>query len=212
LEKKLSKEEYEKLLKKADDDFEFLKELNKGDEWVSDEKLNRLKEIAKIKINDEPLLNEDELKNLSIRKGTLTDEERNIIQSHAAIGLKMLKNLHFPKKYKKLPDIAANHHEKLNGKGYPRGLTAEQLSAEERILAIADIFEALSAADRPYKEPKKLSEIFKILYFMVKDNELDKNIIRMMIKNKVYLAYAKKELKPEQIDEIPKEIRDYFLN
>jgi HD-GYP domain-containing protein (c-di-GMP phosphodiesterase class II) len=212
LEKKLSKEEYEKLLKKADDDFEFLKEINKGSEWVSDEKLNRLKEIAKIKIGDEPLLNEDEFENLSIRKGTLTDEEKKIIQSHAEIGLKMLQNLHFPKKYKRLPDIAGNHHEKLNGKGYPRGLTAKDLSAEERIMAIADIFEALSASDRPYKEPKKLSEIFKILYFMVKDNEIDKNIIRIMIKNNVYLKYAKESLKPEQIDEIPKEIMEYFLN
>jgi HD-GYP domain-containing protein (c-di-GMP phosphodiesterase class II)/ribonuclease BN (tRNA processing enzyme) len=212
LEKKISKEEYEKLIKKADEDFEFLKEINKGDEWVSDEKIKRLQEIAKIKINNEPLLNEDELENLSIRKGTLTDKERDIIQSHAAIGLKMLQNLHFPAKYKRLPEIAANHHEKLNGKGYPRGLSAKDLSAEERILAIADIFEALSAADRPYKEPKKLSEIFKILYFMAKDNEIDKNIIRMMIQNNVHLKYAKEELDPKQIDEIPKEIKEYFFN
>jgi HD-GYP domain-containing protein (c-di-GMP phosphodiesterase class II)/ribonuclease BN (tRNA processing enzyme) len=150
LEKKISKEKYEELIKKADEDFEFLKELNKGYEWVDDEKLNRLKEIAKIKINNEFLINEEEFKNLSIRKGTLTDEERKIIQSHASIGLKMLNNLHFPKKYKRLPDIAGNHHEKLNGTGYPRGLTAKDLSLEERIMTIADIFEALSAADRPY--------------------------------------------------------------
>ncbi|GAX86958.1 conserved hypothetical protein [Lebetimonas natsushimae] len=212
LEKKLSKKEYEKLIKKADNDFEFLKEINKGCEWMDDEKLNRLKEIAKIKIDNENLLNKDELKNLSIRKGTLTDEERKIIQSHAEIGLNMLQNLHFPKKYKKLPDIAANHHEKLNGKGYPRGLSAKDLSLEERILAIADIFEALSAADRPYKESNKLSEIFKILYNMAKNNEIDKEIIKIIIKNKIYLDFAKKELKPEQIDEIPKEILKYFLN
>jgi HD-GYP domain-containing protein (c-di-GMP phosphodiesterase class II)/phosphoribosyl 1,2-cyclic phosphodiesterase len=211
LEKKLTKEKYEELIKKADKDFEFLKELNKGYEWVSDEKLERVKEIAKIKIGNEPLINEDELKNLFIRKGTLTDEEREIIQSHAAIGLKMLQNLHFPKKYKRLPDIAGNHHEKLNGTGYPRGLTAKDLSLEERIMTIADIFEALSAADRPYKEPKKLSEIFEILYLMAKNNEIDKNIIKVIIKDKIYLDYAKKELLPEQIDEIPRKIIEYFL-
>jgi HD-GYP domain-containing protein (c-di-GMP phosphodiesterase class II)/ribonuclease BN (tRNA processing enzyme) len=212
LENKLSKKEYEENIKKADDDFKFLRELNKGSEWVNDEILQRLSNIAKIRIGDEYLLSEDEFKNLSIRKGTLTEEERKIIESHASIGLKMLTNLHFPKKYKRLPEIAANHHEKLNGKGYPRGLTAKQLSAEERILAIADIFEALTAADRPYKTPKKLSEVFRILYFMTKDNELDKNIMRIIIKNKTYLDYAKEELHPEQIDEIPKDVIDYFMN
>jgi hypothetical protein len=211
LENKLSKQEYEENIKKADNDFEFLKELNIGSEWISDEKLKRLEKIAHIKLGEGYLLSEDEFKNLSIRKGTLTEEERKIIESHASIGLKMLINLHFPKKYKRLPSIAANHHEKLNGKGYPRGLTAKQLSAEERILAIADIFEALTASDRPYKTPKKLSEVFKILYFMTKDNELDKNILRIIIKNKTYLEYAKEELYPEQIDEIPKDVLDYFL-
>jgi HD-GYP domain-containing protein (c-di-GMP phosphodiesterase class II)/ribonuclease BN (tRNA processing enzyme) len=212
LEKKFSKEEYNKLIKKADEDFEFLKNLNKGCEYINNKQLKRLNDIAKIKIGNEPLLNEDEFKNLSIKKGTLTEEERKIIQSHAEIGLKMLQNIHFPKKYKKLPDIAANHHEKLNGKGYPRGLSAKNLSLEERILAVADIFEALTAADRPYKEPKKLSEVFEILYKMAKNNEIDKNIIKIIIKYKLYLNFAKKELNPKQIDEIPKKIIDYFLN
>lgn len=212
LEKKLSKEEYNKLIKKADENFEFLKNLNKGCEYINNKQLKRLNDIAKIKIGNEPLLNEDEFKNLSIKKGTLTEEERKIIQSHAEIGLKMLQNIPFPKKYKKLPDIAANHHEKLNGKGYPRGLSAKNLSLEERILAVADIFEALTATDRPYKEPKKLSEVFEILYKMAKNNEIDKNIIKIIIKYKLYLNFAKKELNPKQIDEIPKKIIDYFLN
>jgi HD-GYP domain-containing protein (c-di-GMP phosphodiesterase class II)/ribonuclease BN (tRNA processing enzyme) len=212
LENKISKKEYNEKLKKADDDFEFLKELNIGAEWISDEKLKKLEEIAHIQVGEIYLLSEDEFKNLSIRKGTLTDEEMKIMQSHASIGLKMLTNLHFPKKYKRLPIIAANHHEKLNGKGYPRGLTAKELSTEERILTIADIFEALTANDRPYKTPKKLSEVFKILYFMTKDNELDKNILRIFIKNRVYFDYAKEELYQEQIDEIPKDIVDYFMN
>ncbi len=212
LENKISKKEYETKISKADEDFKFLKKLNKGSEFVGEKDLQRLNDIAQIPLDGKPLLNNDELKNLSVQKGTLTNEEIKIMQNHAALGLRMLTNLHFPKKFKKLPEIAANHHEKLNGKGYPRGLDAKDLSTEERILAIADIFEALSAADRPYKEPKKLSEIFKILYFMCKDGEIDKNIIKIFIKSGVYLDYAKKELQPQQIDEIPKEILDYFLN
>jgi HD-GYP domain-containing protein (c-di-GMP phosphodiesterase class II)/ribonuclease BN (tRNA processing enzyme) len=212
LENKISKKEYETKTAQADENFEFLKKLNKGSESVSKEDLKRLENIAKTPFHGETLLNSDELKNLSVQKGTLTEEEIKIMQNHAALGLKMLTNLHFPKKFKKLPEIAANHHEKLNGKGYPRGLDAKILSTEERILAIADIFEALSAADRPYKEPKKLSEIFKILYFMCKDGEIDKNIIKIFLKSGVYLQYAKKELQPQQIDEIPKEILDYFLD
>jgi len=212
LKNEISKEEYENKIKKADEDFEFLKELNKGSEFVSNKKLKRLQQIASIKINNEPILNAEEYKDLSVRKGTLTEEEMQIMRNHAAIGLEMLNNLHFPKKFKRLPEIAANHHEKLNGKGYPRGLSAKDLSTEERLMTIADIFEALSASDRPYKEPKKLSEIFRILYFMTKNNELDKEIIKIFIKTKAYLEYAKKELKSEQIDEIPTTILDYFLN
>jgi len=211
LKKEISKEEYENKIKKADEDFKFLEKLNKGSEFVSDKKLERLKKIASIKINNETILNKEELKNLSVKKGTLTDEEIEIMRNHAAVGLEMLHNLHFPKKFKRLPEIAANHHEKLNGKGYPRGLSAKDLSLEERLMAIADIFEALSTADRPYKEPKKLSEIFKILYFMAKENEIDKEIVKFFIETKAYLNYAKKELQPQQIDEIPKEILDYFL-
>jgi len=212
LQNKISKKEYENKIKKADEDFEFLEELNKGSEFVSDEKLKRLEQIASIKIDNEPILNEEEYKDLSVRKGTLTQEEMQIMRNHAAVGLEMLQNLHFPKKFKRLPEIAANHHEKLNGKGYPRGLSAKDLSLEERLMTIADIFEALSASDRPYKEPKKLSEIFKILYIMTKNNELDKEIIKIFIKTNAYLEYAKKELKPEQIDEIPTKILDYFLS
>jgi HD-GYP domain-containing protein (c-di-GMP phosphodiesterase class II) len=207
---KISKEEFDNFKTKIENGFKLVKKLNKGSEFTSDDDLKELRELATIKINDIPLINEIEFKNLSVRKGTLTDEERKKIEEHALIGLKMLNKLHFPKKFKKLPEIAANHHEKLNCKGYPRGLCAKDLSLEERIMAVADIFEALSAADRPYKEPKKMSEIFKILYFMCKDNEIDKEIVKLLIKHKVYVEYAKEELKKEQLDEIPKELIEFF--
>ena len=215
LKNKISQKEYEEEIKKIQKEIEFLKILNKGHEFVTDEMLNKLKEIAKrtYTFNNKtyPLLDEYEMKSLSIRKGTLLPEEFEIIKSHAKNGLDMLQEIYFPKKYKRVVEIASNHHEKLNCKGYSRGLCAKDLSTEERLMAIADIFEALSASDRPYKEPKKLSEIFKILYFMAKDGEIDKDIIALILKTKIYLQYAKEELKEEQIDEIPQYIIDYFL-
>jgi len=212
LKNEISKEEYETNINQYEKDFEFLKYLNKGSEFVKEEDLKRLQKIKNYKINHENLLSDDEFLNLSIRKGTLTEKERKIIQSHAKIGLEMLESLKFPKKYKDIIHIAGNHHEKLNCKGYPRGLCEKDLSLEDRIMAVADIFEALSAKDRPYKEAKKLSEIFKILYFMAKNKEIDKEIVKIFIKEKLYLKYAKEELLPEQIDEIPQDILDYFLN
>jgi len=199
LENKISKKEYEEEIIFLNESFEFIKELNKGSEFVDDDKLERLQKIKDFKLKEENLLNNDEFYNLSIRKGTLNKEELEIMRNHAKIGLEMLKALHFPKKFKRVPFIAANHHEKLNCKGYPQGLCDKDLSIEDRILAVADIFEALSAADRPYKEPKKASEIFKIMSFMVKDNEIDKNIVKLLIKY-VYEEYGKKELKDFQLD------------
>jgi len=197
-------EEFKNQIEKIDSDIEFLEKTNIGGEFMSDDKIARLNEIAKskIKIGDKEInvLNENELYNLSIRKGTLTNEEREKINDHARLTLEMLSPLPFPKKLKRVPEIASNHHEKLNGKGYPRGLMAESISLEARILAISDVFEALSASDRPYKDAKKLSECIKILDFMVKDGEIDEKLFKLFLDKKVHLKYAKKELKPEQID------------
>jgi len=106
-----------------------------------------------------------------------------------------------PKKYKDVLNIAANHHEKLNGKGYPRGLDESQLALEDRIMILADIFEALTSNDRPYKDAKKLSEVFKILSFMAKDGEIDGELLKFFHENSVLLKYAKEELFDYQVDE-----------
>ena len=168
-------------------------------------KIERVLNISKIKYKlnsvEVSLLREDDIKNLSIVRGTLTEEERTIIMNHATMTTKILKNIPFPKKFVEAKRIASNHHEKLNGKGYPQGLSDSKLNLDDRILAIADVFEALSSADRPYRKPKKLSEIFKILSFMVKDGELDGDIIQFIYKSKIYLKYAEQEMLPEQIDE-----------
>ena len=152
--------------------------------------------------NDEihNLLTSTEKYNLCITKGTLTSDEKAIMNSHAELSYNMLSSLPFPKKYNKVMNIAANHHEKLNGKGYPRGLTEEELTLEDRIMILADIFEALTASDRPYKDAKKLSEVFKILSFMAKDNEIDAQLLKFFHSNKYLYKYAEEELTPEQID------------
>ena len=141
-----------------------------------------------------------ELYNLSVRKGTLTPEERFKVNEHIVHTLVMLSTLPFPRAMQQIPDIAGNHHEKLDGGGYPRRLTAEQLSVPARILAIADIFEALTAADRPYKKAKTLSESIAIMMRMAGQRHIDAELFSLFLSSGVYLRYAQKFLHPEQID------------
>jgi len=198
------KAEYKEKLTELESDIEFLKASNIGGEFMSDDKIERIHKIAnrKWKENGEekPLLSDNEVLNITIRKGTLTEDERQIINNHARMSLEMLNKLPFPKKLRRIPEIAGGHHEKLNGKGYPQGLTAEQLSLESRILALADIFEALTACDRPYKDAKKMSEVVKIISFMVKDYELDEELVKFFYEKELHMKYAKEKLKPEQLD------------
>lgn len=205
LKEKIDKEFYKESVEQLKSDFKFLKRTNIGSEFMSEEDIKRVISISEYKYSfagkKTALLTQDEIKNLSVRKGTLTQEEKDIMNSHAQLSLDMLEKLPFPKKYSKVKDIASNHHEKLNGKGYPRGLKEEELSLEDKIMALADIFEALTANDRPYKDGKKLSEVMKILSFMVKDNEIDGKLLKFFYDNKVLLKYAKEELKASQIDE-----------
>jgi hypothetical protein len=149
-----------------------------------------------------------ELYNLSISRGTLTEEERYKINDHIVQTIVMLNKLPFPKEIRRVPDWAGNHHEKLDGSGYPRGLTAAQLSIPERIMAIADIFEALTAADRPYKTPKKLSACIKIMSFMRNDGHICPDLFKLFLTSGLYMDYAKKYMKPEQMDEV--DIEEYI--
>lgn len=148
------------------------------------------------------LYNFGEIYNLCVERGTLTNEERYKINEHINITIKMLEQLPFPESLRKVPEYAGAHHETLIGTGYPRGLTKEQMSIPARILALADVFEALTASDRPYKKAKTLSESIKILSFMVKDKHLDEDIFKLFLTSKIYLDYAKEHLLPEQIDEV----------
>ena len=148
----------------------------------------------KIKI-PENLYNLGEIYNLSVKKGTLTPEEFFKIQEHIIITTLILEKLPFPDYLKNVPSYAETHHEKLDGSGYPRGLKGDEIPIGGRIIAIADIFEALTSSDRPYKTPKKLSEAIEIMADMVKKNKLDKHIFAVFLKSGLYLEYAKKYLK-----------------
>lgn len=154
------------------------------------------------------MYNTGELYNLSIQKGTLNTEERFKINDHIVQTLTMLHSLPWPYELRRVPDIAGNHHETLDGKGYPRKLNADQLAMPERILALADVFEALTAPDRPYKEGKTLSEALGVLAAMVKRQHLDKDVFVLFLRSGVYLDYAKKYLVPELIDHI--DVEDYL--
>ncbi len=193
-------------IESLEEDFTFIKTNNKGMEYMTDDRVERIHKIAKksIIINNTKvaLLSEDEVENLTIQRGTLTEKERFIINDHAALSLKMLESLPFPKKLREVPQIAGGHHEKIRGGGYPRNLKGDEISFEARILAIADIFEALTAHDRPYKEPNTLNQSLRILYFMAKDNDLDRKLVKFFIENKIYLSYTKYNLMPEQLDEV----------
>lgn len=148
------------------------------------------------------LYNLGEIYNLTISRGTLSEEERFKINEHVMMTIKMLETLPFPNNLKNVPTYAGMHHETIIGTGYPRKLTIDDMPIPARIMAIADIFEALTASDRPYKEAKKLSDAIKILSFMVKDKHIDEDIFKLFLTSGTYKEYALKYLKAEQIDEI----------
>jgi HD-GYP domain-containing protein (c-di-GMP phosphodiesterase class II) len=143
-----------------------------------------------------------EVYNLSISRGTLTEEDRYRINEHMAQTIVMLESLPWPRHLRRVPEYAGGHHERMDGSGYPRGLRGEEMSVPARVMAIADIFEALTAADRPYKPPKKVSDALRIMRFMVKDGHIDPQLFRLFVEAGVYREYAQQHLKPEQIDEV----------
>jgi HD-GYP domain-containing protein (c-di-GMP phosphodiesterase class II) len=188
-------------------DFEMIRRSNIGGEFFEDEKVARVKEIAKGRWTthageERPALSEDEADNLCIRRGTLTRQERDIINHHIVVTIDMLEALPWPPHLTRVPEFAGGHHERMDGKGYPKGLTREQMSVQARVMGIADIFEALTAADRPYKNGKTLSEALGILGRMKLDHHIDADLFDVFIRERVYLRYAKRFLPPEQIDRI----------
>jgi HD-GYP domain-containing protein (c-di-GMP phosphodiesterase class II) len=194
-------------LRELDDDRRFLHACNIGGERMKDEDVERVKRIAAYRWRDVSgheanFLSDDEVKNLTIRAGTLTDDERKIINHHIVATIKMLEALPWPKHLTSVPEYAGGHHERMDGKGYPKGLKREQMSVQARCMGIADIFEALTAKDRPYKKGKTLSESLEILGRMKLNNHVDPDLFDIFVRNKVYLRYAEMFLDKEQIDAV----------
>ncbi|MGI9945695.1 HD domain-containing phosphohydrolase [Vibrio hyugaensis] len=151
-----------------------------------------------------------ELYNLSISKGTLNNEERFMINNHIVETIKMLEGLPFPKGMKDVPMIAGGHHEKINGEGYPMGLKGKEIPITARVIAIADVFEALTSSDRPYKQVKTLSESIRIMSLMAKEQHIDGALFKLFLESGVYLQFARQYLNPDQIDDV--DISHYFKN
>ena len=199
--------DYEAAMRQLDDDREFLRHCNIGSEKMRDADVARVQQIAARKWRNErgeqtDFLSAEEVENLTIRAGTLTAAERQIINHHINVTIKMLEALPWPSHLKHVPEYAGGHHERMDGKGYPKGLTREQMPIQARVMGIADIFEALTAKDRPYKEGKTLTESLTILGKFKEDGHIDPDLFDVFIREKVYLTYARQFLKPEQIDEV----------
>ena len=156
------------------------------------------------------IYNRGELYSLTVPYGTLNPEERQIINDHIVVTQDMLEKLPFPRHMQNVPAIAGNHHEKIDGSGYPRGLRGEHMSVTEKIMAIADVFEALTAADRPYKTPKKIGECLRILQSMVHNRHLDSDLFVLLLQSGVYREYGKRFLHPDQLEDI--DITEYMPN
>ena len=194
-------------LRQYDDDREFLRRTNIGSERMKAEDQARVSQIARYQwVNErgEPdrFLSKDEEENLNIAYGTLNVVEREIINHHIVATIKMLEALPWPRHLVNVPEYAGGHHERMDGKGYPRGLTREQMSVQARVMGIADIFEALTAKDRPYKVGKTLSESLAILGRFKENGHIDPDLFDIFVREKVYLRYAREFLDPAQIDEV----------
>ncbi|MFL9608677.1 HD domain-containing phosphohydrolase [Methylobacillus sp. Pita2] len=194
-------------IRQLDDDLAFLQRVNVGSESMPAEDQERVKKIAQYQLEDESgktvnFLTEDEVYNLTISSGTLTPEERQVVNQHIVVTIDMLESLPYPPGLQRVPEYAGGHHERLDGHGYPRGLTKEQLSIPARLMCIADIFEALTSGDRPYKKAKTLSEALHILGEMKLDQHIDPDLFDIFIREKVYLHYARRYLQPGQIDAV----------
>jgi HD-GYP domain-containing protein (c-di-GMP phosphodiesterase class II) len=195
-------------LRQIDEDRQFLRFCNFGSEAMRQEDQQRVRDISKtyrwrdVDGNEADFLTVDEVNNLTIRSGTLTQEERQVINHHIEVTIKMLESLPWPKHLKNVAEYAGGHHERMDGKGYPRGLSRDQMSVQARVMGIADIFEALTAKDRPYKKGKTLTESLQILGKFKLNGHIDPDLFDIFVRKKVYLKYAELFLDADQIDEV----------
>ncbi|WP_373975900.1 GAF domain-containing protein [Chitinibacter sp. SCUT-21] len=203
----LGEAQYAEQLQQLRADRALIHQANQGSEAMDDAQISRLESIAKMVWVDSEgqthaFLTSDELENLTIRKGTLTAAERAIINRHIEVTIQMLEALPWPSHLKNVPEYAGGHHERMDGKGYPRGLKREQMSVQARIMGIADVFEALTARDRPYKDGMKLSMALQILTRMARERHVDLDLFKVFLTERVWFDYAQRFLNESQIDEV----------
>ncbi|MFC1887281.1 HD domain-containing phosphohydrolase [Candidatus Cloacimonadota bacterium] len=200
------KERTDSLLLKLEADWNFVKKINLEENQIKQKAIDRIEDIYsqkyKISGKEYTLLDREEKDNLQIPIGTLTPEQSEIMKEHVSVTYNILSQLSFPEKYKNVAMYAATHHETLNGTGYPFKYTAEHLPLRSRIIAISDIFESLTARDRPYKSGKTLSVTLRILANKVRNNEIDRHLMDLILDSGYYMRYARKYLSPDQIDEV----------
>jgi HD-GYP domain-containing protein (c-di-GMP phosphodiesterase class II) len=201
-----SQASYEAELRKLEDDFAFLHKANFGREFLPPDEQKRIHALAERTYMEggeaRPLLSQDEVENLTISRGTLTADERVIINRHMVETIKMLEALPFPRHLKRVPEYAGGHHEKMDGTGYPKGVYAGDMSIPARIMAIADVFEALTAQDRPYKRGLSLSEAMNIMGGMKRDNHLDPDLFDVFVRSGVYRKFGERYLPPHLLDAV----------
>jgi HD-GYP domain-containing protein (c-di-GMP phosphodiesterase class II) len=206
LEGKLDDAAYAAEVAAIEADRAFVHKTNTGGEFMDDAALAHVKQLATRTWvengREQPFLSADEVENLSIRRGTLNAKEREIINHHIVMTIRMLEALPWPQHLTKVPEYAGGHHERMDGKGYPRGLKREDMSVPARVMGIADIFEALTARDRPYKPGKTLSESLTILGRMKLDHHVDPDLFDVFLRERVYLDYARRFLEPNQLDRV----------
>lgn len=199
--------EFDAKIRQLHDDREFLRRCNIGTEKMEVADQARVNRIAALTWRNEAgeqadFLSAEEMDNLNIYSGTLTAAERQIINRHIDITIKMLESLPWPRHLKKVPEYAGGHHERMDGKGYPKGLSREQMTVQARVMGIADIFEALTAKDRPYKRGKSLTESLSILGKLKENGHIDPDLFDVFVREKVYLEYARQFMDQEQIDAV----------
>lgn len=191
-----------------EEDREFLRRCNTGTEAMRAEDQQRVRDIAAMRHWRNPqgvqtsFLTAEEVENLTIRAGTLNQAERDVINYHIVATIKMLETLPWPRHLKNVPEYAGGHHERMDGKGYPRGLTREQMSVQARMMGIADIFEALTAVDRPYKKGMALSQALAIMCKMRNNGHIDPDLFEVFVREGVYLRYGQEFLDPAQVDTV----------
>ncbi|MDP2821262.1 MAG: HD domain-containing phosphohydrolase [Sulfuritalea sp.] len=195
-------------IRMLDEEREFLRKANVGGEAMKEADQQRVRDIGSrhkwrdVDAVETDFLTADEADNLAIRAGTLTQKEREIINHHIVATIKMLEQLPWPKHLTRVPEYAGGHHERMDGKGYPKGLTREQMSLQARMMGIADIFEALTARDRPYKPGMKLSQAMGIMANFKKNGHIDPDLFDVFVRQGVYRRYAEQFLDPAQIDAV----------